>query len=128
MKLVCASCESTVDVDPTKSVGGKPVLQWFADQYARCTTCYQNTSASALRAALPKVGTKRAIVLDAIMASGGLTDEEMQRRIPMSPNTQRPRRLELVKAHLVIDSGQRRRTFSGELAVVWIATHHADKP
>lgn len=51
----------------------------------------------------------------------GATDEEMQRGIPMAQNTQRPRRVELCKSSMVIDSGKKRKTSSGRLAVVWIA-------
>lgn len=49
----------------------------------------------------------------------GLTDEEMQRQLGMQPNTQRPRRRELVELGAVADSGQRRKTASGRSAVVW---------
>ena len=75
---------------------------------------------AALRVA-PKTGTKRRLVLDAITRSpDGLTDEEMQRSIPMSANTQRPRRVELVEGGFIKDSGLRRRTSSSDLAIVWV--------
>jgi hypothetical protein len=50
---------------------------------------------------------------------GGRTDEEMQKRIPMRENTQRPRRRELQLWGLVVDSGTTRATGSGRQAVVW---------
>jgi hypothetical protein len=51
--------------------------------------------------------------------AAGLTDEEIQADLHMQGSTQRPRRVELVRAGLVVDSGLRRRTFAGRSAVVW---------
>ena len=49
----------------------------------------------------------------------GATDEEMQIHLDMNPSTQRPRRIELVARGKVYDSGKKRKTHSGRLAVVW---------
>jgi hypothetical protein len=49
---------------------------------------------------------------------GGLTDEEMQRRLGMNPSTQRPRRIELARRGFVVADGTRK-TSSGRWAVVW---------
>ena len=49
----------------------------------------------------------------------GATDEEMQRGLGMNPSTQRPRRIELVDAGKVRDSGHTRPTSSGRKATVW---------
>ena len=83
---------------------------------------HSDTSRAAAEAIEPKRGTKRRIVLDYIREMGdeGATDEEMQRRLFMSGNTQRPRRVELLDAGFIKDSGARRKTPSGELAVVWV--------
>jgi hypothetical protein len=51
----------------------------------------------------------------------GATDEEIQHELQMNPSTQRPRRIELVEAKLVLDSTMKRPTSSGRQAVVWIA-------
>lgn len=48
----------------------------------------------------------------------GATDEEMQIGIPMSPSTQRPRRVRLVEKGLVVQQGERR-VKSGKNAAVW---------
>ena len=82
-----------------------------------------DTSRAAQASAEPKAGTKRALVLAFIRGRGadGATDEEIQRELPMSPNTQRPRRVELVDARLIRDSGRRRATLGGDMAVVWEA-------
>ena len=53
----------------------------------------------------------------------GLTDEEMQHKLGMNPNTQRPRRGELARAGLVVECGTRRTT-SGRMASVWRAVSH----
>lgn len=76
-------------------------------------------------------GTDRAKVLQYITEAGnfGATDEEAQVQIPMGANTQRPRRIELVRMGAIKDSGRTRRTIAGHPAVVWIlasleAKHH----
>lgn len=86
----------------------------------------QAHSATSLAAALdvePKAGTLRGAVLAHLRACGahGATDESIQLALAMNPSTQRPRRIELVKANLVYDSGQTRKTISGHPATVWLA-------
>lgn len=51
----------------------------------------------------------------------GATDEEIIRCVGYSPNTVRPRRVELTHQGLLYDSGQRRKTASGKPAIVWKA-------
>lgn len=81
-----------------------------------------DTSAAAAAAITPHVGTLLATVLDAFHgATHGLTDEECQRLLELEGSTQRPRRVELVRRGLVVDSGTRRRTSAGRSAVVWRA-------
>lgn len=82
-----------------------------------------DTSRAAQASAEPKAGTKRALVLAFIRGRGaeGATDEEVQMGLPISANTERPRRVELVDAGLVVDSKRRRATVGGDLAVVWVA-------
>jgi predicted ArsR family transcriptional regulator len=61
-------------------------------------------------------------VLSLLQATpGGLTDEEMQRRLGMNPSTQRPRRIELARRGFVVADGTRK-TSSGRWAVVWRVT------
>jgi len=58
-------------------------------------------------------------VLELLQATpGGLTDEEMQRRLGMIPSTQRPRRIELARRGLVVADGTRKAS-SGRWATVW---------
>ena len=47
------------------------------------------------------------------------TDEEIQQALGMNPSTQRPRRIELVEAGLVEDSGETRETTAGRRAAIW---------
>jgi hypothetical protein len=65
--------------------------------------------------------TKRQIVFYKLRSMGiiGMTDDEMQVALGMNPNTQRPRRIELLRMRLIIDSGLTRKTRGGEEAVVW---------
>lgn len=91
---------------------------------------YQRHSATSKTAAMaiePRAGTQRYRVLAHLrdMEDCGATDEELQRFIPMSANSQRPRRQELVKAGLVVDSGRTRKTAAYFDAVVWIASEFA---
>jgi predicted ArsR family transcriptional regulator len=51
----------------------------------------------------------------------GATDEEIAEALSMNPSSARPRRVELVAAGIVEDSGFRRRTHSGRKATVWSA-------
>jgi len=51
----------------------------------------------------------------------GAIDQEMQDDLNMDPSTQRPRRVELVRAGKVKDSGKKRLTRSLRWAVVWVA-------
>jgi hypothetical protein len=80
---------------------------------------HAETSSAAAAAIFPVAGTLRGLVLASLRERGAMTDEEMQDILAMNPNTQRPRRIELVEALLVRDSGQRRPTRSGRMAVVW---------
>ena len=50
----------------------------------------------------------------------GATDEEIQQDLRMNPSTQRPRRVDLVKEDLVVNSGASRLTSSNRKASVWI--------
>lgn len=70
--------------------------------------------------------TQRARVLDALIRAGrvGLTDIEIQRVTNLPGDTERPRRVELVNMRRVEDSGTTRRTPSGKLATVWVATEY----
>ena len=81
------------------------------------------TSMEAAVAAEPRAGTQRRRVLDLLREypTTGLADHEMQKLLGMNPSTQRPRRIELVEAGLVKDSGLDRLTESGRRAVVWVA-------
>jgi hypothetical protein len=51
----------------------------------------------------------------------GATDEQMQLGIPMSPSTQRPRRIELVAKGMIVEAGEGK-TASGRRAVKWQIT------
>ena len=90
------------------------------------TAPYQPHSATSKAAAAgiePKAGTLRALVLNWLRARGsyGATDEEIAYQYDLNPSTARPRRVELVQAGLVRDSGQTRPTRSGRQATVWVA-------
>jgi len=56
----------------------------------------------------------------------GCTDDELQVGLNLEGSTQRPRRIELVQQHRIIDSGRTRPTRSGRKAVVWVAAKYAE--
>jgi hypothetical protein len=66
---------------------------------------------------MPRTGTQRRRVLDYITQCDdhGATDLEMQHALSLAGNSQRPRRIELVGAGLIVDSGRRRRGH-----IVWV--------
>ena len=82
------------------------------------------TSEAAAAAIGPHAATLRATVLRFLVRRGrrGATDEEMQHRIPMAANTQRPRRRELQRAGLIYQTERKRRTLAHRWAFVWRVT------
>lgn len=87
------------------------------------------TSYAAARKALPKSGTQRRRVLEALYAAykasgGGATDVELAQHLDLGMNSVRPRRGELVDTWLVEDSGQTR-THYGSAHTVWRVTNAA---
>lgn len=81
---------------------------------------HSDTSRAAAASSLPGARTARERVYWTVCASAqGLTDEEIQLQLAMNPSTQRPRRVELLEAGLIEDSGSTRTVRSGLEAVVW---------
>ncbi len=82
------------------------------------------TSKATAESVKPDTNRQRARVRAYLIHRGkdGATDEEMQAHIPMNASTQRPRRVELVTAGEVVDSGRKRPTASGHPAIVWACT------
>lgn len=78
---------------------------------------------AALRAT-PRSGTIRRRVLAELVKLGevGATDDELSAALMISPNTIRPRRLELVEGEWAYDSLTTRPSFYGNPAIVWRAT------
>ena len=99
-------------------------LQFDDDSAGAPYQKHSPTSQAAAEAILPKTGTLRRMVYNFIAQRGhyGATDEEIQSCLSMGANTQRPRRVELVAASLVRDSGTTRKTRSRKAAVVWVTT------
>lgn len=81
---------------------------------------HPDTSREAAEAVEPRTGTQRRRVYDLIRETGGCTDIDCQRVLGLDGNTERPRRVELVEAGLVRDSGERRRV-NGRRMIIWRA-------
>jgi hypothetical protein len=89
------------------------------------------TSAVAAATALPRSGTQRAGVLEAIRAAGsrGMTDQEIAVALGLAENSVRPRRLELSTPpegmpRLVFKAAVKRPTSAGNDATVWVSGEH----
>lgn len=65
-----------------------------------------------------KVEADRAAIVARLLRDP-MTDEELQKDLGLPPNTERPRRNELVRQGKVHDSGARRKTETGRNAIVW---------
>jgi transcription initiation factor IIE alpha subunit len=76
-------------------------------------------AADSLTPATLNATQRRVYELLAWRGETGATDEEMQAELEMSPNTQRPRRVELARRGMIVESGTTRRTASGRMATVW---------
>jgi predicted ArsR family transcriptional regulator len=67
----------------------------------------------------PVLRAQHDLILQALRDCGPLTDEQIEARTDLSPNTVRPRRGELVKMNLVTEEGSKRQTASGRKATIW---------
>jgi hypothetical protein len=81
------------------------------------------TSVEAAKSVKERAQIARNKVYAALRHAGldGLTDEELISVTGLSGNCARPRRIELVTAGMVRDSGRTRLTASRRRAVVWVA-------
>lgn len=81
-----------------------------------------DTERAAAMAVMPRSGTQRLRVLEAIAASDGLTDAELAVVTGLYLYSAAPRRCELAAGGWVCDSGRRRTTEHGNAASVWTLT------
>lgn len=86
---------------------------------------YQRHSATSKAAAESlkpsKVDQDRAkLLLSLRLHPPGLTDDALQSSTGLPGDSERPRRISLLKDGLIRDSGRKERTRSGKLAVVWV--------
>ncbi len=79
-------------------------------------------SRAAARRIEPKAHIARGRVLEYIRSRPeGATDQEIQQALDMDPSTERPRRVELWRAKLIVRGPRTRRTSSGRQAAIWFA-------
>lgn len=80
---------------------------------------YQPTSTSieAAKSMKGKTASLRVRVLDALHQTP-MTDEQIAEALDLSPNTARPRRVELLQGGLIVAVGEAK-TKSGRKAVIW---------
>jgi hypothetical protein len=84
------------------------------------------TSEVAARRVATRTPSRRKRILALIRERGalGLTDDEGEAVLNMGPQSYTPRRGELVKQGLIVDSDRRRKTASGCPAVVWVVVEY----
>src|SRR5581483_627099 len=106
--------------------GGRMSHQMSFDEYRPPAQRHSPTSIEAAESIRDSVPSLQSLVFAAVRRSreAGLTDEEGIDELKLSPSTYRPRRIELVGKHLVVDSGGKRKTRSGRDAVVWIVPEY----
>lgn len=120
-----------VDRGPSREYGASdeldelvPAVSVAGNRPGKVRRDHRATARVAAELVLPRSGTQRARVLLAIAAAAGdgLTDEEGATLLDMSPNTWRPRRVELVEHGWVEPSPLTRITELGRDATVWTLT------
>lgn len=99
----------------------------LGDYYAReipPAVRHSRVSREAAARIAPRVSALQLVVLAHMVGTGrhGATDEESQLALKMNPSTQRPRRIELGRAGLIVDAGETRPTKSGRAARVYRVT------
>lgn len=85
----------------------------------------RDTSQAAAEDIAPKSTILRALALDVLERSNGLTADEVAGRLGMSILSIRPRCTELSRLGKIRDSGHRRTNASGKRAIVWMAVNPA---
>jgi hypothetical protein len=99
----------------------------ITEESAKLRNDAAETSRLAALKVRPVSGTQRAAVLAFLLACNGrgATDDEISEGMGLSPNSVRPRRVELVEGGWVQDSGEVRPSAFGNAAIVWIVTDKA---
>lgn len=102
---------------------GKPVpLYRPALDRATTITGTAATSRTAAQHALPKAGSQRRRIYDALRCAGaGLTRDELEQQLGIPSNSMNPRLRELAQDGWIIDTGRTRPTRTGAPAIVWEA-------
>ena len=98
------------------------LLEQLDSPETKLRTDARPTSAAAAAKASLRAGTARRKVLAQLCDVADLTDEELQAACGLGPNTQRPRRVELVEAGFVTATELTRPTSTGSPSIVWTAT------
>jgi hypothetical protein len=80
-----------------------------------------DTSRAAARLVQIRTGTQRAKVLIFLVKFGPATDVELAEALNLSPNSERPRRIELTSGGFVTDTGETRE-HHGAAHTLWAAT------
>lgn len=122
--LVAASKRLREAIEP-RLFGTDPALSDVdADNPGQAHRRGRDTERAAALFVMPRTGTQRRRVLEAIAAAGddGLTDHELAEITRLYLYSAAPRRTELLRGGWVRDSGRRRATPLGSEAVVWTLT------
>lgn len=84
----------------------------------------QRTSASAVRATMPRAGTRLLVIYELICKSGdGMTDFEIEEATGMAHQSASAARNVLMNRGLIMDAGETRKNARGLDAIVWVQAH-----
>lgn len=132
MSTICATCSHSASQHLTG-----PCWAWVNEAECGCETYvprevktvarnttvvghrHPKTAKDAAAAAKPKSGTIRRLIYDLCGTPSGATDDEVEQSLHRSHQTCSAARNSLMKDGLVVDSGRRRMTRSGQPATVW---------
>lgn len=103
--------------------------QTTIEDYRALMSRRDHPSTSREAAASVNVGALQAKVLRAFEEAGkyGFTDEELDKLHAGASPTLRPRRVELARKGVVVDSGTKGETSTGRKAIVWVHRDHKEQ-
>ena len=79
-----------------------------------------DTQEEAAKKVEPKIGTRKAMIYDLIVAFGGLSDSEIERITHLSHQSASAARNSLMRDGLIMDSGERIFNSRGNREIVWV--------
>lgn len=147
IQLTCQTCSKTLEKPAGSTFSGKPIEQWWEeDCQSLCLACRHSPPEMGIarpvgrpqtlsgagdnaiqragaQAGIPKAGTRRAAVLEAVTEAGqmGMTFDELAQRLGIGYSNIGPRVRELRRDGLIAEAPFTRQASSGAQQSVWTA-------